>query len=429
MWQSMAREPPLADAVRLRQPRTDGGTLRMGQPLRFLPLGGVLPDLVCMRMLQTQYRASLSLIARRGGQTVPPLALRRDPTSSARPMAPPTLQRRNSSVDESDVSFEEPAAAAKPPGAAGPPSAAAAQHHTAAARSPHPDPGPVKAAAQPLTQNQVLLNFGLVGVSCTIAQFSVHWTQTTMVRQQLSALSGAEPGFAECLRGIYSAEGLSGLYRGFSAAGFREMTYSSLRFGLYEPIKGALGAGGRDSKPWQNVTAGLLAGTIAAGVASPTDLLTARMMKPGDRLGMFETARAVVAESGVRGLYRGIDTTVTRAAILGGTKMGCYDTVKQELRARGWTDGIGLVFAASTITGLATTITTSPATNARTLIMTSPPGTYSSMMDCLASIVRTQGPLGLFRGFAAQWLRFGPYAVVQFTAWEELRALAGMKPL
>ena len=350
------------------------------------------------------------------------------PRRNMSPRTSTTLKRRNSSVDESDISFEEPAATAKP-GAAGPPSTTATQSHTAAAsaRSPHPETG--KPAAQPLTQNQVLLNFGLVGVSCTIAQFSVHWTQTTMVRQQLSAAAGAEPGFAECLRGIYSAEGLSGLYRGFSAAGFREMTYSSLRFGLYEPIKVAIGAGGKNSKPWQNVTAGLLAGTIAAGVASPTDLLTARMMKPGDRLGMFETARAVVAESGVRGLYRGIDTTVTRAAILGGTKMGCYDTVKQELRARGWTDGIGLVFAASTITGLAVTITTSPATNARTLIMTSPPGTYDSMLDCLSSIVRSQGPLGLFRGFAAQWLRFGPYAVVQFTAWEQLRALAGMKPL
>ena len=109
--------------------------------------------------------------------------------------------------------------------------------------------------------------------------------------------------------------------------------------------------------------------------------------------------------------------------------MGCYDTVKQWLRHNGWPDGMPLVFLASTITGLATTITTSPATNARTLIMTSPPGAYSGMLHCLASIVRHQGPLGLFRGFAAQWLRFGPYAVVQFTAWEQLRLLVGMKPL
>ena len=61
--------------------------------------------------------------------------------------------------------------------------------------------------------------------------------------------------------------------------------------------------------------------------------------------------------------------------------------------------------------------------------MTSPPGTYASMLDCLGAIVRTQGPPGLFRGFAAQWLRFGPYAVVQFTSWEWMRKLCGMKPL
>ena len=52
-----------------------------------------------------------------------------------------------------------------------------------------------------------------------------------------------------------------------------------------------------------------------------------------------------------------------------------------------WSDGLGLVFAASTITGLATTITTSPATNARTLIMTSPPGTYSGMLGCIGAIL------------------------------------------
>jgi len=222
---------------------------------------------------------------------------------------------------------------------------------------------------------------------------------------------------------------VSGLYRGFSAAALREMTYSSLRFGLYEPFKHALGAKGRESAPWQNVLSGLLAGTVAAAIASPTDLLTARMMKPGANLGLTETARAVVGESGVVGLYRGIDTTITRAAILGGTKMGCYDTVKQELRSRGFSDGVAMVFFASTITGLATTITTSPATNARTLIMTSPPGAYSSMASCLAAIVATQGPQGLFRGFGAQWLRFGPYAVVQFLSWESLRSWCGMAPI
>ena len=195
---------------------------------------------------------------------------------------------KSESVDESDESFprsEEKPAAAKPAPAA-------------------------------LTQTQVYLNFGLVGTSCTIAQSTVHWTQTTMVRQQLaSAASGAEPSFVATLTGLYSSEGVLGLYRGFQSAAFREMTYSSLRFGLYEPIKGLLGASGPNSAPWQNVASGLLAGTIAAAVASPTDLLTARQMRPGPHLGMIQTARAVVGESGVRGLYRGIDTTVTCAPL------------------------------------------------------------------------------------------------------------------
>jgi len=178
------------------------------------------------------------------------------------------------------------------------------------------------------------------------------------------------------------------------------------------------------------VAAGVLAGTVAAAIASPTDLITIRMIQhTGEPLGLMQTVQAVIKEGGFLSLYRGIDTTVTRAAILGGTKMGTYDTVKQHLRAAGWPDGIVMVFAASMGAGLATTITTSPATNARTMIMASPPGTYNGMMGCIAEIIRAQGPLGLFRGFAAQWLRFGPYAVVQFTVWEQLRLLCGIKPL
>jgi solute carrier family 25 protein 14/30 len=109
-----------------------------------------------------------------------------------------------------------------------------------------------------------------------------------------------------------------------------------------------------------------------------------------------------------------------------------------------------MILLASFLSGFAVTCTTSPATNARTMIMASPPGmysgissrliasdcpdclssgTYSGMFDCLSAIVRKQGPLGLFQGFSAQWLRFGPYAVVQFVVWEALRDMFGMQPL
>eukprot|EP00619_Florenciella_sp_RCC1007_P000592 CAMPEP_0205906932 /NCGR_PEP_ID=MMETSP1325-20131115/2222_1 /ASSEMBLY_ACC=CAM_ASM_000708 /TAXON_ID=236786 /ORGANISM="Florenciella sp., Strain RCC1007" /LENGTH=143 /DNA_ID=CAMNT_0053272979 /DNA_START=130 /DNA_END=561 /DNA_ORIENTATION=- len=86
---------------------------------------------------------------------------------------------------------------------------------------------------------------------------------------------------------------------------------------------------------------------------------------------------------------------------------------------------LGLVFSTSVVTGLAVTTTTSAFTNARTHMMSNP-GKYTGMLACMADVVRTLGPLGLYRGFMAQWARFGPYATVQFIVWEQLRFMCGL---
>ena len=74
------------------------------------------------------------------------------------------------------------------------------------------------------------------------------------------------------------ALGLSrGLFKGFAAGALREASYSSLRFGLYVPIKESLvGPDGRQPL-WVKFTAGALAAAIGSAIANPTDLLKARM--------------------------------------------------------------------------------------------------------------------------------------------------------
>ncbi len=52
-----------------------------------------------------------------------------------------------------------------------------------------------------------------------------------------------------------------------------------------------------------------------------------------------------------------------------------------------------------------------------------------SMVGAAVGIMRTQGPIGFFRGFGAQWARFGPYAIVQFAVWEALRKACGIKAI
>ena len=112
--------------------------------------------------------------------------------------------------------------------------------------------------------------------------------------------------------------------------------------------------------------------------------------------------------------------------MLGATKMATYDVVKTELRANGWREGPELVFAASVVTGLAITVTTSPATNMQTIIM-SGNSAGAGGLAAASDIMRRQGPVGFFRGFGMQWARFGPYAVVQFAVWESLRTCAACR--
>ena len=290
-------------------------------------------------------------------------------------------------------------------------------------------------SASGLTPLQMGGNFGLVGASCVVAQGTVHWTRTVMIQQQLASMAGKQPlGMLDQTSLIWKTEGMRGLYRGFSAAALREATYSSLRFGLYEPLKLMLASNEEEqlSPPvWQKVTAGLVAGAGAAAICSPTDLIMIQMAasKQFPPPTMAEVAKKVIASEGIAGLYKGIGTTVVRAGVLGATKMATYDVVKTEMRNRGIKEGPGLVFSASVVTGLAITITTSPATNLQTMIMSNKQGGGGGMLPAAMEIMRTQGPVGFFRGFGMQWARFGPYAVVQFTAWEALRNACGMKAI
>lgn len=174
--------------------------------------------------------------------------------------------------------------------------------------------------------------------------------------------------------------------------------------------------------------------------------------------------RAISSSPGgpIKPFYEGVSATITRAVVLGATKMTVYNELKDSLKksvtcpdpagrpsalqmyipfSHGWKDSdykhfghasgpslterLLLIFNTSIAAGLAITITTSPFTNARTHMMSSP-GAYRSLPHALASIGMQQGPLGYFRGFAAQWARFGPYATVQFLVWEQLRVACGL---
>ena len=65
----------------------------------------------------------------------------------------------------------------------------------------------------------------------------VHPVESAMVQQQLIKKGTKVPPLPMMLYRIGKKEGLPGWYRGITASLMREMIYSSLRFGLYEPFR------------------------------------------------------------------------------------------------------------------------------------------------------------------------------------------------
>lgn len=288
-------------------------------------------------------------------------------------------------------------------------------------------PATAKATAKPSLAAQ-LIPGGLAGV---VAQTCVQPVETLKVRLQAEA-AGAEPPryktMLNALRLVTAEEGVLALWKGMAPSAARELSYSTLRFGLYKPIKQALGAGTpRDTPLWKMMLAGGAAGGIASAVANPTDLLKTRMQADTSKnpKSLVGHARDILSAGGIAGFWRGASTTIARAVTLGAVKMASYDSAKVAVEEKG-----GLrqgsapnTVAASFITAANVVVCSAPVDFLRTQVMM---GDGSKGMFAIASeAIRKEGPLVLWRGWLPQYMRILPYGTLQFIFMEKIAAAMG----
>ena len=234
---------------------------------------------------------------------------------------------------------------------------------------------------------------------------------------------------------VSSEEGVLALWKGVNAAWLREASYTSLRLGLYEPVKVAFGANEKGAPFYKKFLAGSAAGAIGSLAGNPFDVLKTKMMAaPGKEVpSMMTTARELLAKQGVGGFYRGIDSNIARAMVLNGTKMACYDQAKgYVVDVTGWSKKSPLTqFCSAVAAGFFMTCTVSPFDMVRTRLMNQPADAriYKNAVDCMYQIATKEGPLTFWRGFMPIWSRFAPTTTLQLIIFEQLRALMGMEAM
>ncbi|XP_032114929.1 mitochondrial uncoupling protein 3 isoform X1 [Sapajus apella] len=206
-------------------------------------------------------------------------------------------------------------------------------------------------------------------------------------------------------------EGPCSPYNGLVAGLQRQMSFASIRIGLYDSVKQFYTPKGSDnSSVTTRILAGCTTGAMAVTCAQPTDVVKVRFqasihLGPGsDRKysGTMDAYRTIAREEGVRGLWKGTWPNIMRNAIVNCAEMVTYDVLKEKLlESHLLTDNFPCHFVSAFGAGFCATVVASPVDVVKTRYMNSPPGQYLSPVDCMIKTVAQEGPTAFYKGAPA----------------------------
>ncbi|EEH55315.1 mitochondrial carrier family [Micromonas pusilla CCMP1545] len=332
---------------------------------------------------------------------------------------------------------------------------------------PAPPASPPRALLPPWQREWLAASMG-----CTIADAMFNPLEVLKVRRQMlarrassttasnaaaaaaTASATAPPtGTLALARDAIKSRGLAnGLWLpGLEATCYRAFSYTGFRIGMYpsgashalvpiRPLRDAIvsrGAFGDADSIAARVAAGALTGAVGSAVFNPIDVVRIRMQGPTPYPSTLGAFVAIAKREGVvRGLWRGTDACVARAALLSGSQLATYDSVKKHLKANGgFEEGPGLHFAASFTSGIVAQTVTMPADTLKTLAMAGGDGGDGGKrhgggpgtLGILTRVLRTHGVGALYRGYWPAMARQGPVMVIQMPIVEQFRRAFGLE--
>ncbi|VDI59288.1 kidney mitochondrial carrier protein 1-like [Mytilus galloprovincialis] len=288
------------------------------------------------------------------------------------------------------------------------------------------------------------------GVASIVAECGTFPIDTTKTRLQIqgqiidrSLTELKYRGMSHAFLRIFKEEGLQSLYSGIAPALLRQASYGTIKIGVYHTLKRTLVPDPADETLSVNVLCGVIAGILSSAAANPTDLLKVRMQakgREGSGEDMFHAFINIYKQEGLRGLWRGVVPTAQRAATVAGVELPAYDLCKKVIVQSGYLgDTKPTHFLSSFLAGLAGAIASTPIDVIKTRMMNQKvirpqlvmnggsaavgKTIYTSSVDCLVQTVKTEGVMALYKGFVPTWVRLGPWNIIFFMTYEQLKKI------
>lgn len=268
-------------------------------------------------------------------------------------------------------------------------------------------PPPVEIAA-----GSVLKSALAGGLACALSTSIMHPVDTMKTRVQASTLS-----FPELVSKLPQI-GLQGLYRGSVPAILGQFTSHGLRTGIFETSKLILISFAPTLPSIQVQSMASFCSTVlGTAIRIPCEVLKQRL-----QAGIFdnvgEAITGTLRQDGIKGFFRGTGATLLREVPFYVAGMGLYEEAKkgaQKVLGRDlhpWeTITVGALSG-----GLAAVVTT-PFDVMKTRMMTAE-GLPVSMQTVVITILRQEGPLGLFKGAVPRFFWIAPLGAMNFAGYE-----------
>ncbi|BFZ20540.1 hypothetical protein BsWGS_23579 [Bradybaena similaris] len=229
--------------------------------------------------------------------------------------------------------------------------------------------------------------------------------------------------------------GVMSLFRGNGINVIKIAPESAIKFMAYEQIK-ALFKG--DSNKELGVTERLLSGSAAGAISQttiyPMEVLKTRLAlrKTGQYSGIFDCARKVAKHEGLGSFYRGYIPNLLGIIPYAGIDLAIYETLKKLYMSKNKNKdpGILALLVCGTVSSTCGQLASYPLALVRTRLQAHSQTSSQSkdtMTGIFKHILKHDGPKGLYRGIAPNFLKVAPAVSISYVVYEQMRTALGIK--
>lgn len=247
-------------------------------------------------------------------------------------------------------------------------------------------------------------------------------------------------GFIDCTYRIIKEESVLALWKGFIPALVRQVLYSSMSLVIYEPVTHFLTlttqkitGKNHESSFTHRFVAGGISGVIGIICFNWTEVIKTQMQSSIETKSMTSVFSKILKTEGIMGFFAGLKPNILRTFLVNATQLSVYDQIKFQIFGPLYGNDSPLShLGASSLAGIATAITSTPADVVKTRLMNDAGENstkingegyvpYKGFIRSTIRIYREEGLLALYKGFWPICVRRTIWCTVFFLSYEKIR--------